>query len=67
MPQQSIAVTRMSCTGCEQNVEEAVGGIDGVTGVTANHESGTVEVTTEGVDDAEIHAAIEAAGYQMAA
>ena len=67
MAQQTLEVTGMSCTGCEQNVEEAVGSIAGVTGVAADHEAETVEVTHEGVDDREIRGAIEDAGYEVAA
>lgn len=68
MPQQTVEVTGMSCSGCEQNVEDAVGSIAGVTSVTADNETDTVEITTaDDVDDDAIHAAIEDAGYEVAA
>ena len=57
----------MSCNGCEQNVENALQNIDGVTRVDADHEGDTVEVVVEDnmVDD-DLHAAIEQAGYDVA-
>lgn len=57
----------MSCTGCESSVEDAVGDIDGVTRVEADHEAGTVEVDAdEGVSEADVAAAVENAGYEVA-
>ena len=59
-----FAVTGMACGGCEQNVEDAVGALDGVTRVEANHEGNSVEIVAdERVADEAIHAAIEDAGY----
>jgi len=68
MPQQTLDVTGMSCTGCEANVEDALAEIDGVTSVSADHDADTVAVTSQdSVDEATIHAAIEEAGYETAA
>jgi len=58
----------MSCSGCEQNVESALQKLDGVTRVESDHEADTVEVVAdESVADDDIHAAIEQAGYDVAA
>lgn len=67
MGRQSFTVTGMSCGGCEENVENSVGDIEGVSGVTADHESDTVEVDADGVADGDIAAAIEDAGYDVEA
>ena len=57
----------MSCNGCEQNVENALQNIDGVSRVDADHEGNTVEVVVEDdVVDEDLHAAIERAGYDVA-
>ncbi|WP_336327999.1 heavy-metal-associated domain-containing protein [Halovenus sp. HT40] len=60
-----LTVTGMSCDGCEQNVEDAVSELDGVTGVEADHESDNV-VIEGSVSDADARAAIEDAGYEPA-
>lgn len=62
----TITVSGMSCEGCEENVEESLGAMDGVTTVTADHEAETVEVeAADDVDDDSLHAAIEDAGYEV--
>lgn len=67
MTRQTIHVTGMSCGGCEQNVEDAISALSGVTSVTADHEGDSVAVVHGGdVDDTEIHTAIAAAGYEVA-
>jgi copper chaperone len=68
MKRETISVTGMSCNGCEQNVENALQTIEGVTRVNANHEVDTVGVVIEDdVADDDLHAAIEQAGYDVAA
>lgn len=68
MKRETISVTGMSCNGCEQNVESALQNIEGVGRVEADHESDTVDVVLEDdVADENIHAAIEQAGYDVAA
>jgi copper chaperone len=65
---ETLSVTGMSCNGCEQNVENALQNIDGVTRVDADHEGDTVEVVVEDdVADDDLHTAIERAGYDVAA
>ena len=68
MERQTIAVTGMSCNGCEQNVESSLKKIEGVSRVEADHEGETVEVVVdENVPDEDIHAAIEQAGFDVSA
>ena len=68
MKRETIAVTGMSCTGCEQNVQSALTNLEGVSRVEADHEGGTVEVVAdENVTDEDVHAAIEQAGYDVVA
>lgn len=68
MKRETIAVTGMSCTGCEQNVESALTKLEGVSRVEADHEGETVEVVVdENVSTEDVHAAIEQAGYDVAA
>lgn len=57
-----FSVQGMSCGGCEQNVEDAVGQLNGVDSVEADHTAGTVTVEGE-VDTDELRQAIEGAGY----
>lgn len=59
-----LSVTGMSCDGCEQNVEDALGERDDVTSVVADHESDTVEVDGE-ISTADVSAVIEDAGYEV--
>ena len=40
-----INVEGMSCTGCENRIQNALKSIDGVESVVANHKDGTVKVT----------------------
>ncbi|MFD1642184.1 heavy-metal-associated domain-containing protein [Halohasta litorea] len=61
---QTLAVSGMSCTGCESNVESAVSELPGCTGVEADHEAGTVTVDGE-VDEAALREAIEDSGYEL--
>lgn len=67
MERQTFTVTGMSCGGCEENVEDSVGSLDGVSDVEADNESDTVEVEAGGVAAADIRAAIEDAGYDVEA
>lgn len=58
----------MSCTGCEQNVANALTNLEGVNRVEADHEDDTVAVVADdSVGDDDIRAAIEGAGYEVTA
>jgi len=62
----TLAVTGMSCDGCERTVENALTTLGGVTRVEADHDGDTVEVVADDeLDPADIHAAIEGAGFDV--
>ena len=68
MERKTLSVTGMSCNGCEQNVENALQGLDGVSRVEADHEADTVNVVVDdAVTDDDLTTAIEGAGYDAAA
>ena len=61
-----ILVQGMMCEHCENAVQKALLKIDGITDVTADHESGKVTfVFTKPIDEDEITAKIEEAGYKV--
>ena len=60
-------VTGMTCGHCVASVTEEVQEIAGVTDVSVDLASGGVRVTSEQpVSDADVKAAVEEAGYQLA-
>jgi len=68
MSETSYRVTGMSCEHCVASITEEITKIDGVTAVTVDLPAGTVTVTSDrAIDDAQIGAAIEEAGYQLTA
>ena len=68
MERKTLSVAGMSCTGCEQNVTNALTNLDGVNRVEADHDADTVEVVADdSVTDDDLHAAIEQAGYEVTA
>ena len=68
MTERTIAVEGMTCGGCEQAVERAVGLLGGVQDVDAGHAAArvTVRFDPEAVAPAAIDEAIRDAGYQVA-
>ena len=58
-------VTGMTCGHCVQAVTTEVSGIDGVTDVRVDLESGRVDVTGEGITDEAVRAAVDEAGYAL--
>ena len=56
----------MACTGCEDNVTDALGELPGVESASADHEAGTATVEGD-VDVDAVVAAIEDAGYEASA
>jgi copper chaperone CopZ len=57
-------VTGMTCAHCERAVSEEVSRIDGVAGIDVSASSGTLVITSaRPVDDAQVVAAVEEAGY----
>ncbi|MGX5655699.1 heavy-metal-associated domain-containing protein [Geodermatophilus nigrescens] len=64
----SYTVTGMTCQHCVASVTEEVSEIPGVTGVQVDLASGGLTVTSDApVDDAAVRAAVEEAGYEVAA
>jgi copper chaperone len=67
MTTSTYAVAGMTCAHCVQAVSTEVGAIPGVTGVDVDLQSGSVTVTSDQpVDAAQVRAAVEEAGYELA-
>lgn len=62
----TYTVTGMSCGGCEETVEDALGDLEGVESVSADNESDSVTIEGEFDEKAALHA-IEDAGYAVEA
>jgi copper chaperone CopZ len=63
----TITVEGMSCAGCASSVRAELSQLAGVTDVGIDLAAGTVTITSSApVDDADLRAAIEEAGYQLA-
>ncbi len=64
----TIAVTGMSCGHCVSHVKSALEGLEGVTEADVSLEESQAQVTlSTDVADADLVAAVEAAGYQAEA
>jgi copper chaperone len=57
----------MTCAHCVRSVREEVSELAGVTAVDVELASGRLTVTGKGLDDQAIGAAVEEAGYEVAA
>ena len=67
MSETTYTLTGMTCSHCVASVTEEINEIDGVTGVVVDLPTGAVTVTsTEPLDNADVRAAVEEAGYQIA-
>ncbi|WP_219418208.1 heavy-metal-associated domain-containing protein [Pseudonocardia nigra] len=67
MSENTYTVTGMTCGHCVASVTEEISEIDGVTDVAVDLPTGAVTVTSSRpVDDADVRAAVEEAGYQLA-
>ena len=62
----TYTVTGMTCQHCVASVREEVGELPGVTAVDVDLESGRLAVTGSDVRDADVAAAVAAAGYALA-
>jgi len=66
--QHVLAVNGMTCDGCERRITSALSAVDGVDGVSADHEAGTVSLLVDaavaGTDV--VHGVIEDLGYEVA-
>jgi copper chaperone len=68
MSTSTYTVVGMTCAHCVASVSEEVGEISGVRDVAVDLPTGAVTVTSDApIDDADVRAAIEEAGYQLAA
>jgi copper chaperone CopZ len=65
----TLPVTGMTCGGCENAVQRAVGALPGVTQVTASHRDNTVRVTYDAaaISRADIARKITQIGYAVGA
>jgi copper ion binding protein len=64
----SYTVTGMTCDHCAQAVTEEVNKISGVSDVVVDLPTGAVTISSsETVNAAEVRAAVEEAGYELAA
>jgi copper chaperone len=67
MSETTYTVTGMTCSHCVASVTEEIIEIDGVTGVAVDLPTGAVTVSsTQPIDEADVRAAVEEAGYQLA-
>ena len=67
MTEATYTVTGMTCEHCIASVTAEISEIDGVTGVVVNLPTGAVTVISHRpVNDADVRAAVEEAGYQIA-
>jgi copper chaperone len=66
MATRTYSVPDISCGHCKSAIESEVGALNDVATVLVNIEAKTVTVDGEASDEA-IHAAIEEAGYEVAA
>lgn len=67
MEQTTLAVTDMTCDGCEQNVREALEALEGVAAARADRETGEVRIEHDGstIDESSLAGTIEDAGYTV--
>jgi copper chaperone len=67
MSETTYTVTGMTCSHCVASVTEEISEIDGVTGVAVDLPTGAVTVSSsQPIDEADVRAAVEEAGYQLA-
>lgn len=66
--QQVMTVNGMTCDGCERRITSALSAVDGVDGVSADHEAGTVTLQTDpDVTSTDVvRDVIEELGYEVA-
>ena len=63
-----IRISGMSCTGCENRVENVLKNIENVESVNANYNTGTVEIETNNIKDLDIDVikeTLEDLGYDI--
>lgn len=66
MKEITLKISGMMCGGCENRVKNAVGNIEGVEKVTADHTTGKVVVTAnDNVTEEAVRETIEDIGYEI--
>ena len=66
MKETIIKVEGMVCNGCENRVQNALKTIDGIENVVADHNKGTVTITTNSsVDEKTMKEKIEDIGFEV--
>lgn len=65
MEETKLDVEGMSCTGCEENVVNAVKNVENVLRVEADHEKNEVDITHDSADTDAIRQAVHEAGYEV--
>ena len=66
MKETTIKVKGMVCNGCENRVQNALKTIDGIEEVIANHNDGTVKITSnEEVQQSVMEEKIEDIGFEV--
>ena len=63
----TYTVPGMSCGHCKEAVSRELGAVAGVVSVNVDLDSKLVTVTGENLDDSALRAAIDEAGYEVAA
>ena len=67
MHRHTYTVTGMTCAHCVRSVTEELGALDGVADVAVDLPTGAVAVTSDRpLDVAQVRAAVEEAGYDLA-
>jgi copper chaperone CopZ len=62
----TYTVSGMTCTHCVMSVTEEITAMDGVTDVAVDLSTGAVAVTSDRpLDQAQVRAAVEEAGYEL--
>jgi copper chaperone CopZ len=66
MPRTTVHVGGMTCTHCNMAIERALSRIEGVTGVRADFETGSVHFDVAGtLDESTVRDAIAEEGYEV--
>lgn len=68
MEQLELRVNGMTCTGCEQRIQRALGQVDGVVRSVADHRAARVKIVFDParISPQAAQARIEQAGYEVA-
>jgi len=65
VPDLKIEVEGMTCQHCKRKMEEGILNMDGISGVTANPETDTVEIYGQNIDTEAIKKTVADLGYDF--